>query len=119
MEPGAVPVRRTSPRLVGFLGRVGEGVKVRGMFVHPRELAAALGSEPSVGRYQAVVTEGPDGRDVLAVRIEAAPGCALGAAELGRLGARIRDAVKVRAGVEGVAAGTIAADAPPLVDARS
>ncbi|NIP82224.1 MAG: hypothetical protein GWM90_24595, partial [Gemmatimonadetes bacterium] len=29
---------RTTPRLAGFLGRVGEGVKVRGMFVHPRVL---------------------------------------------------------------------------------
>ena len=31
----------------GFLGRVGKGVKVKGMFVHPRELAAALGGEPA------------------------------------------------------------------------
>ena len=109
---------RTSPRLVGFLGRVGEGVKVKGMFVHPRELAAALGPEPSVGRYQAVVTEGADGQDVLTVRIEAAPGCTLDAAQMDRLSARIREAVKVRAGVEGVVAGTIPEDARALVDAR-
>ncbi len=109
---------RTSPRLVGFLGRVGEGVKVKGMFVHPRELAAALGPEPSVGRYQAVVTEGAGGQDVLTVRIEAAPGCALDAAAVDRLGVRIREAVKVRAGVAVVEAGTIAEDEPALVDAR-
>ncbi len=109
---------RTSPRLVGFLGRVGEGVKVKGMFVHPRELAGVLGPEPRVGRYQAVVTEDAGGRDVLTVRVEAAPGCALDAAAASALEARIREAVKVRAGVEVVGAGTIPEDARPLVDAR-
>ena len=109
---------RTSPRLVGFLGRVGEGVKVKGMFVHPRELAAALGPEPSVGRYRAVVAEGATGQDVLTVRIEPAPGCTLDAAAVARLSARIREAVKVRAGVEVVAAGTIADNARALVDER-
>ena len=110
---------RSSPRLVGFLGRVGEGVKVKGMFVHPRELAAALAPEPSVGRYQAVVTEDDGGQDVLTVRIEAAPGRTLDAASVGRLGARVREAVKVRAGVAVVEAGTIPEDGPVLVDARS
>ena len=109
---------RTSPRLVGFLGRVGEGVKVRGMFVHPRELAAALGPDASVGRYQAVVTEGVAGHDVLTVRIEAAKGCTLDAEAVDRLTARIREAVKVRAGVEVVEAGTIPEDARALVDRR-
>ncbi len=110
---------RRSPRLVGFLGRVGEGVKVKGMFVHPRELAAALAPEPSVERYQAVVTEDDSGQDVLTVRIEAAPGCALDTASVTRLGARIREAVKVRAGVEMAEAGTIPEDGPALVDERS
>ena len=109
---------RTSPRLAGFLGRVGEGVKVKGMFVHPRELAAALGAEAAVGRYQAVVTEGAGGQDVLTVRIEAAPGCALGPASVDVLSARIQEAVKVRTGVEVVGAGTIPEDARVLVDER-
>lgn len=109
---------RTSPRLAGFLGRVGEGVKVRGMFVHPGELARALEPDPSVWRYQAVVTEGDGCRDMLTVRIEPAPGHALGAGAKARLSARIREAVKVRAGVEVVAAGTIPADAQALLDER-
>lgn len=109
---------RSSPRLVGFLGRVGEGVKVKGMFVHPRELAAALAREPAVARYQAVVTEDDGGQDVLTVRIEAAPGCTLDAPSVDRLGARIREAVKVRTGVEVVGAGTIPEDGSALVDER-
>ena len=106
---------RTSPRLTGFLGRVGEGVKVKGMFVHPRELAAVLDGDEEVARYQAVVSTGAGGGDVLTVRVEAAPGSRPDAAALG---SRIREAVKVRAGVEVVPPGTIPDGARPLVDQR-
>ncbi len=105
---------RPGPRLAGYLGRVGEGVKVRGMFVHPRELAAALGSDPAVVRYQAVVSaEGA--RDVFTVRVEAAPGRVIDAAGLA---GRIREVVKIRPAVEVVPSGTIPDEARPLVDAR-
>ena len=108
------PCGRPGPRLAGFLGRVGEGVKVRGMFVHPRELAAALGSDPAVARYQAVVTaEGA--RDVFTVRVEGAAGRVVNPSALA---ARIREAVKIRPVVEVVGAGTIPEGARPLVDAR-
>ena len=108
------PCGRPGPRLAGFLGRVGEGVKVKGMFVHPRELAAALGSDPAVARYQAVVTaEGA--RDVFTVRVEGAAGRVVNPSALA---ARIREAVKIRPVVEVVGAGTIPEGARPLVDAR-
>ena len=108
------PSGRPGPRLAGFLGRVGEGVKVRGMFVHPRELAAALGPDPAVARYQAVVSaEGA--RDVLTVRVEAAPGRAIDAAGLA---GRIREVVKIRPVVEVVPPGTLPDDPSPLVEAR-
>jgi phenylacetate-CoA ligase len=108
------PCGRPGPRLAGFLGRVGEGVKVRGMFVHPRELAAALGPDPAVARYQAVVSaEGA--RDVFTVRVETAPGHAVDPA---RLAGRIRQAVLIRPAVEVVPSGTIPREARPLVDAR-
>ena len=108
------PCGRPEPRLAGFLGRVGEGVKVRGMFVHPRELAAALGSDPVVARYQAVVSaEGA--RDVFTVRVETASGREIDAPGLA---GRIRQAVQIRPFVEVVPPGTIPPEARPLVDAR-
>ena len=104
----------SGPRLAGFLGRVGEGVKVRGMFVHPRELAAVLGPDPTVARYQAVVSaEGA--RDVFTVRVETAPGRVV---DTSGLVERIREAVKVRPVVEAVLPGTLPDDPHPLVDAR-
>ena len=94
---------------------MGEGVKVKGMFVHPRELAATLGSDPAVARYQAVVTA--DGaRDLFTVRVVAAPGAVV---DKTALTARIREAVKIRPVVEVVGAGAIPDDARPLVDARA
>ncbi len=84
------------------------------MFVHPRELAAALGSDPVVARYQAVVSaEGA--RDVFTVRVEAASGREIDAAGLA---GRIRQAVQIRPFVEVVPSGTIPHEARPLVDAR-
>ncbi len=108
------PCGRPGPRLAGFLGRVGEGVKVRGMFVHPRELAAALGPDPAVARYQAVVSaEGA--RDVFTVRVEAAPG---GVVDAEGLAVHLREALKVRPVVEVVPPGTLPDGSRPLVDAR-
>lgn len=105
---------RTSPRLTGFLGRTGEGVKVRGMFVHPRELAAALAVAPGVARWQAVVSE-RNNRDEFVVRVEG-QGTALAPAALAR---RIREAARVRAEVAFVAPGTLPQDGPRIVDRRA
>ena len=105
---------RTSARLAGFLGRVGEGVKVRGMFVHPRQLAAALGGQPGVARYQAVVTA-QDHRDTLTVSVEPLPGQPF---DIDVLAARLREAVRLRPTVEAVAPGTIPENTRPLLDRR-
>lgn len=106
---------RTAPRLVGFLGRVGEGVKVRGMFVHPRQLAQALGARPEVARYQGVVTrEGH--RDELTIRVEPAAGASIDPQALAQA---VREVVKLRVNIEVVAPGTLPEDAKPLVDERT
>ena len=113
------PCRLPTPRLVGFLGRVGDGVKVRGMFVHPRELAEALTGHSVVARYQGVVTEDARGDDAFTVRIETQPGSAISRQAVTALEARIREAVKVRPVVRVVGPGEITEDARPLVDQRA
>ncbi len=114
LELAACSCGRTSPRLTGFLGRVGEGVKVRGMFVHPRQLAGALAGDPEVASYQGVVTA-PDHRDSLTVSIEPAAGHA---PDIDALAARLTAAVKLRVEVRVVPHGSIEEDAGHLVDAR-
>ncbi|MCG8468714.1 MAG: AMP-binding protein [Gemmatimonadetes bacterium] len=105
---------RTSPRLVGFLGRVGEGVKVRGMFVHPRQLASVLADRSEVACYQGVVTANGH-QDHLTVSIESSDGDELDVAAIEAL---LIEATRLRVTVEAVVSGTLDPEAPPLVDGR-
>ena len=43
------------PRLAGILGRVGQAVKVRGMFLHPRQAQAAIAGIDGVAAWRLVV----------------------------------------------------------------
>ncbi|MCL5264071.1 MAG: AMP-binding protein [Chloroflexi bacterium] len=63
------PCGRTSPRLVRIVGRIGDAVKVRGMFVHPREIDNVISRYPQVAAYQIVVTR-PGVRDEMLLRVE-------------------------------------------------
>jgi phenylacetate-CoA ligase len=103
---------RKSPRLSGFLGRSGEGIKVKGMFVHPRQIAAALAPYDEFGRWQAVVTaEGH--RDLLTVRIECA-----GPVEVDAVQEALRTQVKVGLEVEFLPPDTLPVEGRRVVDAR-
>jgi phenylacetate-CoA ligase len=55
---------RQGERSIILVGRVGDAVKVRGMFVHPNQLSFATGQVPGVARIQANVTR-PENRDQL------------------------------------------------------
>ena len=50
------PCGRTSYRLTGVLGRAGEEVKVRAMFVHPRQVREVMAKFDQIPRFQVVVT---------------------------------------------------------------
>jgi len=60
---------RTSVRITRLLGRVGDAVRTRGMFIHPRQLEPAMAKFPQVAQYQAVVTR-PGTRDDLTLKVE-------------------------------------------------
>ena len=70
--PGACPCGRTASRLSGILGRVGDAVKIRGLFVHPREADGVVLTVPGVVRYQIVVTR-PGSLDEARVRLVLRP----------------------------------------------
>ena len=60
---------RTSFRITRLLGRVGDAVRTRGMFIHPRQLEPAMAKFLQVAQYQAVVTR-PGHRDELTLKVE-------------------------------------------------
>jgi phenylacetate-CoA ligase len=111
LDESACSCGSAAPRLMGIRGRVGDAVKVRGMFVHPRQLDDVLGRFPEVVRYQAVVDR-VDERDTLRLRLEAS-GSPEGLVD------QLRDVLHVRPDVELVPAGSIAEDAKRLLDRRA
>ena len=115
LDDAPCPCGRTSPRLVRIMGRVGDAVKVRGMFVNPRQVGDALARVEGLERWQLVVTR-VEHRDELTLRAEAAGEPPPDLAE--RLGNALREASQLRATVDLVPSGTIPDDARPLVDER-
>jgi len=63
------PCGRTSYRITRLLGRVGDAVRTRGMFIHPRQLEPAMAKFSQIAQYQAVVTR-PGTRDDLTLKVE-------------------------------------------------
>jgi phenylacetate-CoA ligase len=106
---------RETPRLAGWLGRVGEAVKVRGMFLHPRQVRSVMAEIPDVTRYRFVVGR-EEHRDVL--RCEFVPAVGADAATLAEaVKERVRSALRFNADVEPVE--SLEADASVLVDTRT
>lgn len=56
-------------RLRGLVGRTGDAVKVRGMFVHPNQVNVAIAQFPAITKWGAQVTR-EDERDYLNLQIE-------------------------------------------------
>jgi phenylacetate-CoA ligase len=109
------PAILPTPRLVGWLGRSGDSVKVRGLFVHPRHADEALRALPDLAAYQLAVTR-DDHRDELTCRAVPAPGAAREALSA-RIAAALQEALKLRCTVDLVDA--LAPDAKRFVDERS
>ena len=109
-DPGLV-----TPRLRGWLGRVGDAVKVRGMFLHPRQVAAVLDPLDAVQAYR-VVVERADHRDVLRCEVVAAPG-----AEARRLSELVRERIRagLRFDVEVATVSALEGSAGPIDDRRA
>jgi phenylacetate-CoA ligase len=102
-----------TPRLKGWLGRVGDAVKVRGMFLHPRQIAALMAAVPAVAAYRFVIDRA-EHRDTLRCELVAGDGAdpdALTAEVRERARSMLRFAVDVAA--------VAAVEGGPLVDRRT
>ncbi len=110
------PCGRTALRLAGVAGRVGDAVKVRGMFVAPSQVKRVSESFPGMGIQLVISRSGH--RDSLTARIEAHSDA--DSASLGRRFEKVfQEVCTVRVDrVEFVSPGTIAPDAKLLVDER-
>jgi len=114
MLPGRCPTGRTAPRIRGWLGRADQTAKVRGMFVHPGQIAEVLRRHPEVGRGRLRI-EGEMANDRMTLLAEA-DGRPEGLAEA--LAASLRDVTKLRGEVQLVDRGSLPNDGKVIEDAR-
>jgi phenylacetate-CoA ligase len=117
--PGHCPTGRTNRRIKGWLGRADQTTKVRGMFVHPGQVAEIARRFPEVRRARLVV-EGEMGEDRMTLRLECALDAAAQAALAPRIAEAIREVTKLRGTVEFLALGDpLPNDGKVIEDARS
>jgi phenylacetate-CoA ligase len=111
------PCGRTAPKLGGLLGRVGDGVKVKGMFVRGGQVAEVMKRFPEVARFQAVVTR-EEQKDAIQYLVELSAPPADAAALATRIAEALREEVKVRGEVRIAPPGTLPEGAKRIDDRR-
>jgi phenylacetate-CoA ligase len=112
---GPCPTGRTNTRIKGWMGRADQTTKIRGMFVHAKQVDDIVKRFPEVARARLVVT-GEMANDVMTLKVETAV-TADGLAT--RIGDTIRDVTKLRGAVEFLQPGSLPNDGKVIEDARS
>jgi phenylacetate-CoA ligase len=108
------PCGRTNMRIAGWMGRADQTTKIKGMFVHPAQVAEVGRRHPDVGRLRLVVTRANE-QDVMTLKAECAtPSPGLDAA----LATTLQSVTKLRGSVELVAPATLPNDGKVIADER-
>jgi len=116
--PGSCPTGRTNTRIKGWMGRADQTAKVRGMFVHPSQVAEVLRRFPEVMRGRLVVS-GEMANDRMTLHVEAAAAAPELAARLSdAIRDAIRDVTKLRGEVTLCAPGSLPNDGRVIEDIR-
>jgi phenylacetate-CoA ligase len=110
--PGTSPCGRTNRRLRGWMGRADQTTKVKGMFVHPGQVAEAA-KRHGIAKFRLVVAREGD-NDAMTLRVEgtAEPGLAA------KLADTLQAVTKLKGAVEFAVPGTLPNDGKVIEDAR-
>jgi phenylacetate-CoA ligase len=112
--PGASPCGRTNLRIKGWMGRADQTTKVKGLFVHPAQVAAVAARHPEIGRARLVV-DTADGGDRMTLHVEIASNRSSNAEAIV---ASIRDVTKLRGEVAFHVPGELPNDGKVIDDVR-
>ncbi|MDD4860209.1 MAG: phenylacetate--CoA ligase family protein, partial [Dehalococcoidales bacterium] len=112
------PCGRTADRLTGIVGRAGDAVKVRGMFVVGKQAEQVVAGFSAVSRFQLAITR-QQNRDEMTLKLELNDEKA-DLQELAKdLSRKFQDVCRVKPDkIEFVKAGAIPEKAPKIVDER-
>ena len=113
--PGQCPTGRTAPRIKGWMGRADQTTKIKGMFVHPSQVAEISKRFPEVQKARLVVS-GEMANDSMCLQIEATE---VGDGLRERIEEAMRDITKLRGQVQVVRPGSLPNDGKVIEDARS
>jgi phenylacetate-CoA ligase len=114
--PGRSPSGRTNMRLAGWMGRADQATKVKGMFVHPAQVAQVGKRHPELGRLRLAVTRAGE-QDAMTLFAEcSAPSSADGLQDA--VAATLQSVTKLRGGVKFVAIGSLPNDGKVIADER-
>jgi phenylacetate-CoA ligase len=112
---GISPCGRTNMRIKGWMGRADQTTKVKGMFVHPGQVAEVARRHPELGRVRLAVTRTGE-QDAMTLSAEcAAPTAGLAEA----VAATLQSVTKLRGEVRLVAPGTLPNDGKVIADERA
>ncbi|HEU0197918.1 MAG TPA: AMP-binding protein [Nevskiaceae bacterium] len=111
--PGSSPCGRTNQRIRGWMGRANQTTKVRGMFVHPEQVARVLAQHPEIRRARLVVS-GEAGHDVMTFKVEVD-----NSLDVSAVADSVREQTKLRAAVEVMEPGGLPNDGKVIEDVRS
>jgi phenylacetate-CoA ligase len=112
------PCGRTSPRLIKILGRVDQGTKVKGLFIHPGQADEVASKHPEIEKYQVWVTRS-EHKDEMTFRIELKEEISHPEKLKEEIEKSIRDVTKLRSDVQFLPKGTIPDGAKKIEDQRS
>ena len=112
--PGESPCGRTNVRIKGWMGRADQTTKVKGMFVHPSQVAEIGKAHGELGRLRLVVGRANE-QDTLVLQAECKS--ASDALKDG-VAATLQKVCKVRGQVEFVPVGSLANDGKVISDER-
>ena len=113
--PGHCPTGRTAPRIKGWMGRADQTTKIKGMFVHPSQVAEIARRFPEVKKARLVVS-GEMANDQMCLQVEATE-VDDGLRE--KVEEAMRDVTKLRGQVQVVRPGSLPNDGKVIEDARS
>ncbi len=112
--PSLSPCGRTNTRIKGWLGRADQTAKVKGMFVHPKQVAEVGARHPQLARLRLVVGRAAE-QDTMTLLAEAAGDDAALAADVA---ASLQSVTKLRGDVKLVAPGSLPNDGKVIADER-
>ncbi|THJ31890.1 phenylacetate--CoA ligase [Lampropedia aestuarii] len=112
--PGMCPTGRSNTRIKGWMGRADQTTKVRGMFVHPAQVAEVLKRFTSIRKARLVIS-GAMANDHMLLQVEALDG--LGESTQA-IAAAMREVTKLRCDVTQVELGALPNDGKVIDDTR-